>query len=145
AEKATELGASAIALIRSERTQRFRAQEAARAHLERIVREAAKQTEAVRWPAIEGPLAFADALKTETARHRLLLDPGGGAFPDALAPGAASLLVGPEGGWTEEERGAALAAGWRAASLPAGKLRAETAAVAALVLARAALARRIPH
>ena len=52
------------------------------------------------------------------------------------------LLVGPEGGWTDAERGAARAAGWSAAALPAGKLRAETAAIAALVLARAALGRK---
>jgi hypothetical protein len=31
--------------------------------------------------------------------------------------------------------------GWRLASLPAGRLRAETAAIAALVLARAAIER----
>jgi hypothetical protein len=35
----------------------------------------------------------------------------------------------------------AAAGGWAAASIPAGKLRAETAAIAAVVLVRAALAR----
>lgn len=142
AEKATELGAAAVALIRSDLTQTFRAREAVRPRLERIVREAAKQAQTARWPAIEGPLSLREAVDGETARHRLMLDAEGQAFPREL-DGATSLLVGPEGGWTDEERLAARAAGWRPASLPAGKLRTETAAVAALVLARAALARRI--
>jgi 16S rRNA (uracil1498-N3)-methyltransferase len=55
-----------------------------------------------------------------------------------------ALLVGPEGGWSDAEVAAARDFGWLATSLPAGKLRAETAAVAALTLTRAALA-RIPH
>jgi 16S rRNA (uracil1498-N3)-methyltransferase len=144
AEKATELGVEGIVLVESDRTQRFRASDASRARLERVAREAAKQAESARWPTIAGPTSFADAIAAETARHRLLLDPQGAAFPETLEPGGASLLVGPEGGWTDEERGAATSAGWRPASLPSGKVRTETAAVAGLVLARAALARRIP-
>ena len=53
-----------------------------------------------------------------------------------------TVLVGREGGGTDAERDAARAAGWLGAALPAGKLRAETAAIAALVLARAALGRK---
>jgi 16S rRNA (uracil1498-N3)-methyltransferase len=48
--------------------------------------------------------------------------------------------VGPEGGWTEKEREKARGSGWSICSLPAGKLRAETAAIAGLALVRAALA-----
>lgn len=145
AEKATELGVESVVLVESERTQRFRASEAARARLERVAREAAKQAESARWPSIEGPTPLPAALANESARHRLLLDPDGEPFPGSLEPGSASLLVGPEGGWTEEERRAATAAGWTPVSLPSGKVRTETAAVAGLVLARAALTRRIPH
>jgi 16S rRNA (uracil1498-N3)-methyltransferase len=141
AEKATELGATAIVLVASARTQSFRAAPSLRSRLERIVREAAKQSDLARWPAIEGPRALSEALRSEASRHRLLLDAEGEPFPDALAPGAASLLVGPEGGWTDAERAAAASEGWLAAALPAGKLRAETAAVAALVLARVAMSR----
>lgn len=42
------------------------------------------------------------------------------------------LAVGPEGGWTDAERGAALAAGFAEASLGAHILRTETAVAAAL-------------
>jgi len=145
AEKATELGVEGIVLVESDRTQRFRSSDAARTRLERVAREAAKQAESARWPSIAGPTTFADAIAGESTPHRLLLDPVGDAFPDTLQSGGASLLVGPEGGWTDAERRAALSAGWKPASLPSGKVRTETAVVAGLILARAALARRIPH
>lgn len=43
-----------------------------------------------------------------------------------------AACIGPEGGWTDEERRAAVAAGWSAVSLGPTILRTETAAVAAL-------------
>jgi len=47
---------------------------------------------------------------------------------------AVALLVGPEGGWTDDERELARAAGWSAVSLGPLVLRAETAACAALAI-----------
>jgi 16S rRNA (uracil1498-N3)-methyltransferase len=141
AEKATELGAARLTLVVSERTQRFRAGAQLVPRLERVAREAAKQADRARWPSIAGPIPLADAFRSEAAGTRLILDPSGEPFPASLPAGATDLLVGPEGGWTDAELAAALAAGWVAASLAAGKLRAETAAVAALTLARTALAR----
>ena len=41
------------------------------------------------------------------------------------------LLTGPEGGWTDAERAAALTAGWAPVSLGPLILRAETAAITA--------------
>lgn len=140
AEKATELGAERLTLVLSARTQPFRAREAVVSRLERIVRAAAKQAERADWPRIDGPIDLVAALG-ETTGTRLILDPAGEPFPSRLAPGTARLLIGPEGGWTEEELSAGLASGWLAVSLAAGKLRAETAAVAALALTRTALAR----
>ncbi len=141
AEKATELAASRIVLLRAERTQAFRAGEDLRDRLERVARAAAKQCGAARCPSIAGPLSTSEALAQETAAHRLLLDREGGPFPRALAAGALALAVGPEGGWTAAEIRAAQSSGWTPTSLPAGPLRTETAAVAGLVLARAALER----
>jgi 16S rRNA (uracil1498-N3)-methyltransferase len=140
AEKATELFASRVVLVASERAQAFRSSQANVARLGRVAQEAAKQCESARWPRIEGPLALEDVWR-QPAAHRLFLDLEGETFPAVLAPGAVAILVGPEGGWTSAERGEAVAGGWRILRLPAGKLRAETAAVAALVLARAALER----
>jgi 16S rRNA (uracil1498-N3)-methyltransferase len=48
------------------------------------------------------------------------------------------VLLGPEGGWTDEERGLALGAKWRPVSLGPQILRAETAAAAALAVLTAA-------
>ena len=145
AEKATELGAARLTLVESERTQSFRARDAVAARLSRVVREAAKQAESARWPEVTGPVPLSAALRAEeSGATRLILDPTGEPFPPTLPRAPLALLVGPEGGWTEAELDAALSAGWVAVSLAAGKLRAETAAVAALALARSALA-RVPH
>ncbi len=149
AEKATELGAASLLLVVSERTQGPRAGAGLVPRLRRIVEEAAEQSERARWPRVEGPVAFAAALAREDAALRFLLDPRGDPFPAELPSRAIALLVGPEGGWSDAEHEAAIAAGWVATSLAAGKLRAETAAVAGLTLARTALARaalaRGPH
>jgi 16S rRNA (uracil1498-N3)-methyltransferase len=142
AEKATELSADRLTLVATARTQSFRASRDALERLERVAREAAKQCETARWPSISGPIPFAAALSEDPASQRLFLDAEGEPFPSALSARPVILLVGPEGGWTDAERGAARAQGWTLAALPAGKLRAETAAVAAIVLARAALARK---
>jgi 16S rRNA (uracil1498-N3)-methyltransferase len=138
AEKATELGASRLVLVASERVQAFRASVPRADRLSRIVREAAKQSERARWPEVSGPVGLLEALE-ESARHRLFLDFDGEPFPSVLSPDSSALLVGPEGGWSEVERSTARTAGWTPACLPAGKLRAETAAIAGLVLLRAAL------
>jgi 16S rRNA (uracil1498-N3)-methyltransferase len=142
AEKAGELGVARLSLVRTERTQVFRAAGAALERVERIVRESAKQSGSARWPACDGPLTLEETLASATGSVRLILDGEGAPFLRALAgaPAAASvsLLVGPEGGFTNGERDLARSAGWIAAALPAGTLRAETAAIAAIVLARAA-------
>jgi 16S rRNA (uracil1498-N3)-methyltransferase len=61
---------------------------------------------------------------------------------DVLQPdadGGVTLAVGPEGGWTEDELLAFQQAGWISASLGSTILRAETAAIAATVIAASAL------
>jgi 16S rRNA (uracil1498-N3)-methyltransferase len=140
AEKATELGVARLVLVAPERAQAFRASAARGLRLTRVVREAAKQCGRARWPEVAGPVALADALALPAA-HRFLLDLEGGPFPSVLAADPSVLLVGPEGGWTASERAAARESGWTAVRLPAGKLRTETAAIAGLVLLRAALSR----
>lgn len=139
-EKAAELGAATVTIVASEHTQAFRAREGLVERLTRIVRESAKQSRAPRFTAIRGPIGFDEALAAE-APTRIVLDPSGEAFPDRIANAPAALLVGPEGGFTAAERAAARDAGWLAAALPAGVVRAETAAIAAIVLARAAALR----
>lgn len=75
-------------------------------------------------PSVEGIIGFEDAAALPGAA---LAEPGGS--PISLA--APTVLVGPEGGWSDRER---TEAAGRTVSLGAGVLRAETAAVAAGVL-----------
>ena len=141
AEKAGELAVTTLALVRSERTQGFRAAPTSLERLERLVRQAAKQSGSARWPACEGPLDLARALADAPGAARLFVDFGGEPFPARLAVSSAAILVGPEGGWSDAEREAAHRSDWRGVALPAATLRSETAAVAAVVLARAAMER----
>jgi 16S rRNA (uracil1498-N3)-methyltransferase len=140
-EKATELGAARVTIVESERTQSFRANESLLPRLDRVAREAAKQSERPDWPRVDGPIAFARAIEEETAAQRFLFDPEGGPFPDRVDASENALAVGPEGGWSDSEKEEASSRGWRIVRLPARKLRAETAAIAGLLLVSAAMER----
>ena len=87
--------------------------------LRKVSREAAMQSRRVRLPSIELASDFA----TVAAIPGAVIADREGAAPSA---GLHTVLVGPEGGWTETERGAGLAA----VRLAEGVLRAETAAIA---------------
>ena len=142
-EKATEAGASAIIPVISERTDGGLAKAAGK-RLDRwraIAEEAAQQSRQLTPPEVADPVAFADAL-TRPAELRLFLDFDGNPLPELVAArrwpadGRLSVLVGPEGGWTDGERSAALAAGWLPAGLGPTTLRAETAAIVAVAFLR---------
>ncbi|MDQ2870478.1 MAG: RsmE family RNA methyltransferase [Acidobacteriota bacterium] len=142
AEKAGELGVARLAVVQSERAQAFRGGAGTVARLDRLAREAAKQSGGTRWMQCEGPLDFAGALSAAPGAVRAVIDFSGDDFPRSGVPESAALLVGPEGGWTPAELEAARAAGWRALRLPTPMLRAETAAIAAVVLAIAGMDRK---
>lgn len=141
-EKATELGAERIVPVFAARTEKGLDTGAAK-RLERwrkIALEASQQARRPRLPVIEAAEPLADVIR-RGADRRYFLDELPGArpllsiLPAAPEPRAViALLIGPEGGWLEEERAAALAAGWQAASLGRNILRAETAATAALAV-----------
>lgn len=141
-EKATELGAARIVIVASDRTQSFRAAAGLVPRLERVARESSKQCERSDWPTVAGPVDLESVLGDESSEHRLFLDSEGDRFPRRMAADPSALLVGPEGGWTDDERERAVKRGWKLVALPAGLLRAETAAIAALVLLRSAVAER---
>ena len=158
-EKATELGAARIVPLVAARTDVHLAAAAAKRveRWRRIAREASQQSRRLHEPEIDEPLklrrealAVAGArLLLSEAEDRLSLRAAlalvSGELPPALdenssAPAAAPpppaihLAIGPEGGWTGAEQTMFAACGWRAASLGASILRAETAAVAALAV-----------
>jgi 16S rRNA (uracil1498-N3)-methyltransferase len=144
-EKATELGVTAIQLVKAERSEKGLelAVQKRLARWQRIAQEAAQQSRRVRLPEIHPTVSFRSALGAQ-ARYRLFLDEDrrGANLLDTLeAPGAVAVLVGPEGGWPDHERAAAREAGWTPVSLSTTVLRTETAVAAALAIIGAAFAR----
>lgn len=135
-EKATELGVSRLVPLGSRRCTVRRPGPGRRQRWERIARSAAAQSGRVRVPRIGEPLAFPAALEEAVRghRHTLILAPGAPPPEGPLADSAA-LLVGPEGGFEEQEVGTARAAGALVVGLGPRTLRSETAAVVAVALA----------
>lgn len=141
-EKATELGVSTIQPVEATRTERGLAQASAKRlpRWERIALEASQQSRRDRLPRIEPTVRLSKSLET-AADTRLLLDESVDA-PSILrclrteqtTNSHIAVLLGPEGGWTGEEREEAIAAGWQSGSLGSTILRAETAAIAALAI-----------
>lgn len=140
-EKATELGAAQIAPFSAIRSERGLAQ-AANKRVERwkkIAVEASQQSRRRRLPEIALAKDLDGILECEL-EWKLLLDESPLAPPllsifethKVSAAQRIGLLLGPEGGWTDEERERIAAAGWRACSLGPTILRAETAAIAVL-------------
>jgi 16S rRNA (uracil1498-N3)-methyltransferase len=145
-EKATELGVSTIRPFESVRTERGLAQASVKrsARWERIALEASQQSRRDHLPVIERTAPFAKIIQSETSA-RLFLDELPEAEPilsylskDLAGQNSVELLLGPEGGWTEEEHASAVGRGWKACSLGNTILRAETAAVAAISVVLAA-------
>ena len=124
-QKLTEVGVDVIVPFAAERSVvRWDAEKAARQHerLTRVAREAAMQSRRVWLPTVL-PLAGFMGLVGQMGQQCAVAHPGGG-FPSLERP---SLLVGPEGGFSEAE----LEAAPGTIGLGPTVLRAETAAVAA--------------
>ena len=131
-EKATELGVGRLLPVMTQRTV------AERVRLERlqaIAIEAAEQCGRTRLPEIDEPLTLKQFLdRRDPSRTLYFADEcGGQGAAKAFRPGPVTILTGPEGGFTEEERAMVRAApGAVPISLGPRILRAETAALAAL-------------
>jgi 16S rRNA (uracil1498-N3)-methyltransferase len=150
-EKATELGVSLIQPFEATRTDPglLQASQKRRARWERIALEASQQSRRVHLPQIEPAVRFAKILEIE-AKLKLLLDEASNASPilerlpeQRSSADRVALLLGPEGGWIDEERLQAVQAGWLPCSLGTTILRAETAGVAGLAVIQAAWQQRI--
>ncbi len=144
-QKLTEAGVDRIVIMTAERCVTRWSPSGASRHLERlreVARHAAMQSRRSWLPTVEGPVAFSDLALPETGDGAGQAGQGTGETGAGLAlavQGGAPLtlatpivLVGPEGGWSEEELAAVPDA--RHVSLGPNVLRAETAAMAAGVL-----------
>jgi 16S rRNA (uracil1498-N3)-methyltransferase len=106
----------------------------------RIALASVKQSGRATLPEVRLPLRFDDFLDEPPAAMRLMLvEPGAsanaesvGALRGAPLPSDAAVLVGPEGGWTEEEWTTAADRGVRLVTLGHRTLRADAVPVAAI-------------
>ena len=131
-EKATELGVERIIPLLTKRTIRH----APRTERWRAIALAAmKQSGRSRLPRIEEPATLSEVLSNVGGAAAAILHERASGTPLAeLSPGLSLVLIGPEGGFTDEETQQAIEAGCREASLGTRRLRTETAAVVAAAL-----------
>lgn len=148
-QKSTELGADIFLPVVSTRSL-VRVGGKVEKKLERwtrIVREAAKQSGNTKVPRILPPRPLGEMLEEEADGLKIFLNEKGGTYLKEILtahykspkktgalPSSVRVLVGPEGGWTEQEEHDILDHGYRAISLGIQTLRAETAAISCLAL-----------
>ena len=139
-QKATELGVGAIAPLQSERVD-FSIppdrMEKRIAHWQQIAISACEQCGRVKVPSMLPPQSLAVWVENVSAEQKWVLHCADNidASASAMTPGTprdAALLIGPEGGLTDQEFAAASAEGFQLLQLGPRVLRTETAPAAAL-------------
>jgi 16S rRNA (uracil1498-N3)-methyltransferase len=147
-EMLTEVGVDVIvpwAASRSVAVWRGDRTEKALARWRRVAREAAKQARRTRFPEVTAPATTAEVagLLAAASVRVVLHEAASGPLADVPVPGRAEIVVvvGPEGGITEEELAAFAAVGAEPLRMGTSVLRSSTAGVAAV----AALLARTPR
>ncbi|MDY7578168.1 16S rRNA (uracil(1498)-N(3))-methyltransferase [Herbaspirillum sp. RTI4] len=138
-EKAVELGAAVIQPLAAQRCVVRLAGDRAekkRAHWQAVVSAAAEQCGRNRLAAVAAPLDFNRWITQQDLHKRILLSPRGTQSLSDWArhhpPQALSLLIGPEGGFTDTEENLACEQGALMLTMGARVLRTETAGLSAL-------------
>jgi 16S rRNA (uracil1498-N3)-methyltransferase len=140
-EKSVELGVTSILPIVTDRTEK-RSPKLDRS--ERILKAALKQTKRSKLPHL-GELSTLSAALSEAVKNGRTVyilheaaDPDSSLLRQLQQKNTLSLalVVGPEGGFSDEEIADAVRLGAKVASLGTRRLRAETAAIAALAIAQ---------
>ena len=143
-QKAIELGVARIVFFEGEHAVARKAGKEKTGRWERVAVEALRQSGNLHLPEISGPLPVADAVRStgpgprvffdETETKRRLRD-----IVPPVPTSSITVAVGPEGGWSEEDRRILRSAGFESAWLAPFILRTETAAVSALASVHALL------
>jgi 16S rRNA (uracil1498-N3)-methyltransferase len=135
-QKATELGVRSIIPLVTERIELRRERYAGKhERWNRIVFEAVKQSGRSIAPVIEEPQAFADVIDRSGVKIFFDADETPSMWPSSLD--AATVFIGPEGGWSEDELQSARARDCVFARVGPRRLRAETAAIVACAVVAA--------
>jgi 16S rRNA (uracil1498-N3)-methyltransferase len=139
-EKAAELGVTSLIPLETERTagvaSRVRGQ-----HVDRLRRhalEVVKQSGAAWATRVENPVSLQELVARPLRGKGWVGDAGGAPVPALLSDIPLTVAIGPEGGFTADERERFRSAGYRPVSLGPHTLRFETAAIAAAAAAAAA-------
>ncbi|SUO94594.1 16S rRNA (uracil(1498)-N(3))-methyltransferase [Suttonella ornithocola] len=143
-QKAVELGVSAIIPLntaRSERRLDAQRWEKRAQHWQGIMIAAALQCGRAEWPQLSEPKGIDADILQPSCEQNWLFSPHDSAEQGSLikAPSSIAVMIGPEGGFTPAETQIAIQSGWQSKSFGTRILRADTAAVAALVLAQSAV------
>lgn len=138
-QKATELGATEITPIVSERCEvRLKDERADKrlAHWRQVAISACEQCGRSRLPVIHPPLELSTWLQRIEADLKLVLHPVADSLKIHARPHSLAFLIGPEGGLSDAEVEQAKYSGFQAARLGPRVLRTETAPVVALSVAQ---------
>ncbi len=138
-EKATELGVSTIVPLAAERSEKALLTAAAKRaeRWKKILLEASQQSRRLSMPVLNGLAKPEMAFASQKGGLRVMLSERTTASSlrkvlQGQRAASVILAIGPEGGWTDEEFGAASESGFAEASLGRWILRTETAVVTAL-------------
>jgi 16S rRNA (uracil1498-N3)-methyltransferase len=134
-QKATELGVSAIQPMYSERSQRIPGDVEKRiAHWRGVIIAACEQCGRNRLPIVNGPIPIEEALRQAGGAHKVLMDAEGSHRIESIpVTSPTAVFVGPEGGFSPSELTVLREHCDARLRIGATILRAETAAIAALV------------
>lgn len=147
-EKSVELGVSSVVPLQSERSVvRLSGDRIARRHLhwQGVIRASCEQCGRNTLPSLQPLMALPDFLRSHISRFKLIASPNArSSFRQFLSERAApepgqtmTLLIGPEGGFSDAEQAAAIDNGFIPVSFGERILRTETAGPAALAMAQA--------
>lgn len=132
AEKATEIGINEVSFLNCRFSER---KEIKTARIEKIMVSAMKQSQKAVLPSLHEMQSFKSFVGQERAGQKFIAHCHPGEKPLLKAvyrPGNdATLLIGPEGDFSEEEVAQAIRAGYQPISLGETRLRTETAALVA--------------
>ncbi len=135
AEKCAEVGVTDLVPLMTNRSQNV-ATRVRPEHIEKLSRralESIKQSGNPYAPLVHRPILLDEYLRTVGTTVKVVAEQGGAEFGPVGREASVTCLVGPEGGWTEQELAELHSSGFTPVRLGEFSLRFETAAVAAAI------------